>query len=84
MLQFMGDPWVGKIPWRRKWQPTAVFLPEEFHGHRSLGCRLWGRTESGLHARGKGERVMVLESREGTRASRRVRANEGTRTKAQG
>ena len=30
------DPWVGKIPWRRKWQPTPVFLPEEFHGQRSL------------------------------------------------
>ena len=26
------DPWVGKIPWRRAWQPTAVFLPEELHG----------------------------------------------------
>ena len=25
------DPWVGKIPWRRTWQPTPVFLPEEFH-----------------------------------------------------
>jgi len=25
-------PWVGKIPWKRKWQPTPVFLPEEFHG----------------------------------------------------
>ena len=30
------DPWVGKIPWRRKLQPTPVFLPREFHGHRSL------------------------------------------------
>ena len=30
------DPWVGKIPWRWKWQPTPVFLPEKFHGHRSL------------------------------------------------
>jgi len=30
------DPWVGKIPWSRKWQPTPVFLPEEFHGQRSL------------------------------------------------
>ena len=30
------DPWVGKIPWRRKWQPTPVFLPAEFHGQRSL------------------------------------------------
>ena len=30
------DPWVGKIPWRREWQPTAVFLPGKFHGQRSL------------------------------------------------
>ena len=28
------DPWVGKIPWRRKWQLTIVSLPEESHGHR--------------------------------------------------
>ena len=33
--------------WRRKWQPTAVFLPGESQGWGSLvGCRLWGRTES--------------------------------------
>ena len=36
----MGDlgsiPGVGKIPWRRKWQPTPVSLPGEFHGQRSL------------------------------------------------
>ena len=30
------DSWVGKIPWRRKWQPTPVFLPGESHGQRSL------------------------------------------------
>ena len=30
------DPWIGKIPCRRKWQPTPVFLPREFHGQRSL------------------------------------------------
>ena len=30
------DPWVGKIPWRRKWQPTPVFLPGRSHGQRSL------------------------------------------------
>ena len=29
------DPWVRKIPWRREWQPTPVFLPGEFHGQRS-------------------------------------------------
>ena len=40
-------PWVGKIPWRRSWQPTLVFLPEESHGQRSLvGCRPWGLKES--------------------------------------
>jgi len=30
------DPWVRKIPWRRKWQPTPVFLLGECHGRRSL------------------------------------------------
>ena len=33
------DPELGKIPWRREWQPTPVFLPRKFHGQRSLvGC----------------------------------------------
>ena len=33
--------------WKRKWQPTPVFLPGESQGWQSLvGCRLWGRTES--------------------------------------
>ena len=33
--------------WRRKWQPTPVFLPGEFHGQRSLvGYSPWGRKES--------------------------------------
>ena len=40
------DPWVGKIPWRREWQPTLVFLPGECHGQRSLaGYSPWGRGE---------------------------------------
>ena len=30
------DPWVRKIPWRREWIPTPVFLPGESHGQRSL------------------------------------------------
>ena len=30
------NPWVGKIPWRRKWQPTPVFFPGESRGQRSL------------------------------------------------
>ena len=32
----MFDPWVGKIPQRRKWQATAVFLPAKSHGQRNL------------------------------------------------
>ena len=30
------NPWVGKIPWKREWQPTPVFLPGKSHGQRSL------------------------------------------------
>ena len=30
------NPWLGKIPWRRAWLPTPVFLPGESHGQRSL------------------------------------------------
>ena len=36
-------PWARKIPWRRKWQSTPVFLPGKFHGQRILvGCSPWG------------------------------------------
>jgi len=41
------NPWVGKIPWRRKWQPTPVFLAEKSQEQRSLvGCSPWGCKES--------------------------------------
>ena len=44
---FHPNPWVGKIPWRREWQPAPVFLPGQFQGQRSLaGCSPWGGTES--------------------------------------
>ena len=40
-------PWVRKIPWRRKWQPTALYLPGNFHGQRSLaGYSPWGHTHA--------------------------------------
>ena len=43
------DPWVGKMPWRRAWQPTPVFLPGESHGQRSLaGYSPWGHRESDM------------------------------------
>ena len=46
------NPWVWKIPWRRKWQPTPVFLPGKFHGQRSLeGYSPWGRKESDMTER---------------------------------
>ena len=41
------DPWAGKIPWRRKWQATPVFLPGKCHGPWSLvGYHPWGCKES--------------------------------------
>ena len=41
------NPWVGKIPWRKKWQPTPVFLPGKSHGQRSLaGYSPWDCKES--------------------------------------
>ena len=40
------NPWVGKIPWRRKWQSTPVLLPGKSHGRRSLvGYSPWGQKE---------------------------------------
>ena len=40
------DPWVGKILWRGKWQPTPVLLPGKFHGRRILvGYSPWGCRE---------------------------------------
>ena len=43
------DPWVRKIPWRRKWQPTPVFLPGESHGQRSLvGYSAQGHKDSDM------------------------------------
>ena len=41
------NPWVRKVPWERKWQPSPVFLPGKFHGQRSLvGYSPWGHKES--------------------------------------
>ena len=41
------DPWVRKIPWKRKWQPTLIFSPGKSCGRRSLASNSpWGRKES--------------------------------------
>ena len=38
-----GGPWVGRMPWKRKWEPTPVSLPGKSHGQRSLAdCSPWG------------------------------------------
>ena len=43
------DPWVRKIPWRKAWQPTPVFLSRESHGQRSLvGYSPWGHKETDM------------------------------------
>ena len=43
------DPWVGRIPWRRKWHPTPVFLPGKFHQQRSLeGYGPWDLKKSDM------------------------------------
>ena len=40
------NPWIRKIPWRRAWQPTPLFLPGESYGQRSLvGYSPWGRKD---------------------------------------
>ena len=45
MLKPGFNPWVGKIPWRRKWQSTPVFLPGKFHDQRSLAGYRWSHKE---------------------------------------
>ena len=52
-LQRVGHDWATSLSlftfmhWRKKWQPTPVFLPGESQGRWGLvGCRLWSRTES--------------------------------------
>ena len=51
------NPWVGKILWRRAWQPTPVFLPGESHrqtsqvGYSPCGCKEKDKAEATLHMR---------------------------------
>ena len=49
LVQSWEIPWVRKIPWRRKWQPTPVLLPGKSHGWRRLvGYSPWGHRESDM------------------------------------
>ena len=47
----MFNPWVRKIPWNRKWQPTPVLLPGKFHEQRSLAVYAITRSRTGLSTR---------------------------------
>ena len=65
MQKHRFNPWVRNIPWRRKWQPTPVFLSGKFHEQRSLaGYSPNGRKELdangwlSMHALGQGEGVV--------------------------
>ena len=52
MQETRFNAWVGKMPWRREWLPTPVFLPGEYHGQRSLvGYSPRGRKESDITER---------------------------------
>ena len=52
------DPWIGKIPWYRKWQPIPVFLVGKFHGQRSLAMRL----QIAVQDRARAHRVYICQS----------------------
>ena len=46
IMRYGFDPCVGKVPWRRAWKPTPVFLPGESYGQRNpVGCNSWGHKE---------------------------------------
>ena len=54
--RFLFKPWVEKMPWRRKWQPTPVFLPGKFHRQR----RLTGYSPLGLKESDTTEHTQTL------------------------
>ena len=57
------DPWVRKNPWRRKWQPTPMFLSGKSHGQRDLtGCGLWGYKRVGHNLATKQQWQIPLNS----------------------
>ena len=79
------SPWVGKIPWRRKWQPTPVFLPEKSHGQRSLVgySSPWGCKESDITEQlnsNKNPQLIIRDSslqRTGSKSRGNCRKSEG-------
>ena len=67
MVKQCGRPrfvsWVGKVPWKRKWQSTPALLPGKSHGWRSLiGYSPWGRKESDTTERLHFSSVIVVSN----------------------
>ena len=57
------NPWVGKIPWRRKWQPTPVSLTRKCNGQRSLaGCSPWSYKRVGLDLATKQQQNVEIQN----------------------
>ena len=55
------NPWVGKIPWERKWQPTPVFLSGKSHGQKSLvGYSPWGHKRAGHNLETKHQQSLAV------------------------
>ena len=76
-------PRSGKISWRRKWQPTPVFLPGEFRGQRSLGsCSPWGHKESDIAT--KQQQLKTSSSRVLAYSVQRRQKNGGGKRTARG
>ena len=66
------DPWVGKIPWRSKWQPVPVFLPGKFNGQRSLaGYSPWSSKESDTTEQQSTRTIDVIQQKVKSTAFRR-------------
>ena len=60
----MFNSWAGKIPWRRAWQPTPVFVTGKSHGQRSLvNYSPWGRKESDMTEQTRASEQMGLLGR---------------------
>ena len=55
------DPWVAKIPWTKKWNPTPVFLPGESYGQRNLmGYSPWGHRDSDMIKHTSSSIIIIL------------------------
>ena len=53
-----SNPWVRKIPWRREWQPTPVFLPGKSHGQSGLADSVHGVAKSWTRLKQLGEHTL--------------------------